>query len=107
MQYANFVNLIIYMPFISAVNGGSRNCNEGGQPDIEQCCTEDRPCDEGQGDCDHYRDCKGLLVCGVNNCDQSKFNWTDADCCESGKEILFLTVINVARIFIDIQISFQ
>ena len=68
------------------MNKGDRDCNEGGRSEIEECCTEDSPCDEGQGDCDQDHDCKDNLVCGKNNCDQSKFSWTNADCCKiSGK----------------------
>ena len=37
-------------------------------PGANSCCTEDNPCDEGEGDCDSDSDCKGSLECGSNNC---------------------------------------
>ena len=41
-------------------------------------------CIEGEGDCDSDADCKGDLVCGVDNCDRNNpgFDATD-DCCQA------------------------
>ena len=49
-------------------------------PGANSCCTEDNPCDEGEGDCDSDADCKSGLVCGQDNCVGSSFDSTD-DCC--------------------------
>ena len=44
------------------------------------CCEPETPCDVGEGDCDEDRDCKGLLICGVDNCP-----WGGNDnCCMKG-----------------------
>ena len=32
------------------------------------CCTSERPCDLGEGDCDFDSHCRGALVCGSANC---------------------------------------
>lgn len=42
-------------------------------------CTPNFPCGDGEGDCDTSADCKGNLVCGVNNCGASHDPL--ADCC--------------------------
>jgi len=42
------------------------------------CCTDDNPCDKGDGDCDYDSQCARDLVCGNSNC---KFPGDD-DCCE-------------------------
>ena len=46
------------------------------------CCTQDNPCQEGEGDCEEDVDCMGTLVCGNNNCKAfgSFFHEKD-DCC--------------------------
>ena len=50
------------------------------------CCTEDMPCPEGDGDCDSDDQCVGELRCGQNNCAAEghlKANFTEkSDCCE-------------------------
>ena len=50
------------------------------------CCTVDRPCGVGEGDCDDHvngTDCQAGLICGVQNChlymDAAPL---EADCCE-------------------------
>ena len=57
-------------------------CNGGTKKQMGQCCIENGPCRVGQGDCDRDSECGGNLVCGQNNCDQAKFFWYSADCCE-------------------------
>ena len=31
-------------------------------------CSQDSPCNDGEGDCDNDGECEGLLVCGNDNC---------------------------------------
>jgi len=57
-----------------------------------RCCTPEKPCDEGEGDCDGPGDgglndghtgCKGDLECGSNNCKQfGSFYHEKDDCCQ-------------------------
>ena len=42
-------------------------------------CTVDSPCIFDEGDCDEDSDCKGSLVCGINNCGPS--GPRGMDCC--------------------------
>merc|ERR1719495_2334895 len=49
---------------------------EGG----DSCCTLDKPCFEGEGDCDEDSECRGNLRCGTDNCYGEGFDDTD-DCC--------------------------
>jgi len=49
---------------------------EGG----DSCCTLDKPCFEGEGDCDEDSECRGSLRCGTDNCYGEGFDDTD-DCC--------------------------
>ena len=44
------------------------------------CCTEENPCTEGDGDCDNHDQCSGSLVCGNDNCVGYGFDGSD-DCC--------------------------
>ena len=54
-------------------------------------CSRQFPCGSGEGDCDTDLDCKGYLICGVNNCvkefplNGTIWNWYD-DCC-TGKHL--------------------
>ena len=41
-------------------------------------CSQDSPCNEGEGDCDQHVDCKGILMCGNDNCLSGP---TEMDCC--------------------------
>ena len=46
------------------------------------CCTEDDPCDVGEGDCDTDSQCQSNLKCGKDNCKEFDSNWPfDFDCC--------------------------
>ena len=65
-------------------------CN--GYPETDwYCCSEDKPCNIGEGDCDTDNDCMNDLICGntgddSNNC-KIQFPYTGsswiktADCC--------------------------
>ena len=57
-------------------------CHKQCQPphDDWDCCTEECPCREGEGDCDEDSHCQGDLVCGTNNCVLD--GDPEADCCE-------------------------
>lgn len=51
------------------------------------CCTKEKPCDVGEGDCDTNEQCRGQLVCGSNNCPKDGFNWNYGDdCCFNFEE---------------------
>ena len=56
------------------------------------CCTEDYPCGEGYGDCDHDAHCLDGLVCGKDNCKSlpgPKYSFSSwMDCCESKYDII-------------------
>ena len=46
------------------------------------CCTRERPCGLGEGDCDRDSDCRGGLKCGYGNCARFRpDNYHRADCC--------------------------
>ena len=55
---------------------------QGRNVDVGRCCTDDAPCDEGEGDCDEDSHCGQGLMCGNNNCKQfgDIFHPKD-DCC--------------------------
>ena len=40
------------------------------------CCTDEKPCDVGEGDCDSDSECMDGLTCGDDNCP-----WGDGDDC--------------------------
>ena len=63
---------------------GNYTCEAGFHSDIEECCSSTNQCGEGQGDCDADSECLGSLVCGINNCDPSRFPSSNTDCCEKG-----------------------
>merc|ERR1712038_1610548 len=55
---------------------GGRNIDEG------LCCSQETPCDLGEGDCESDNDCQGDLVCGNNNCKQfAAYYHKKDDCC--------------------------
>jgi len=59
-------------------------CN-GGEGTAD-CCTSDKPCDLGGGDCDNDDECAGDLVCGYNNCkDFHTGAASKNDCCKDPK----------------------
>ena len=50
-------------------------------------CTEERPCDVGEGDCDRDAECVGTAVCGRNNCND-EFGTdvsSNMDCCRENR----------------------
>ena len=50
------------------------------------CCTPERPCRIGEGDCDSDDDCGFGLKCGDSNCAQFRpDNYAKADCCYNPK----------------------
>ena len=60
-------------------------CNGVPKTDMN-CCTRNKPCNIGGGDCDSDYDCAGNLKCGLNNCaadfSSPGSNWKlNADCC--------------------------
>ena len=64
----------------------NRHCN--GHPITDMnCCSAERPCSIGEGDCDYDRDCQRGLKCGFDNCyvdfaTPYGYNWEImADCC--------------------------
>lgn len=56
---------------------GKGRCN--GETD-NGCCTKDTPCEVAEGDCDYHNQCKGDLLCGMDNCAWGG-TW---DCCYEG-----------------------
>ena len=49
----------------------------------DSCCTADKPCGVGEGDCDSDDDCSGDLKCGTDNCGAGFDNLEKgSDCCE-------------------------
>ena len=60
------------------------NCNGGSKEEVHNCCTKEKPCGIGQGDCKKDDECEEDLVCGDDNCDE-KFLWDGADCCTKKK----------------------
>merc|ERR1739842_103154 len=64
--------------------------------DGRRCCTPERPCGYGEGDCDGplehgfndgHRGCQGDLVCGSNNCKNfGAYYHEKDDCCERPNE---------------------
>jgi len=60
-----------------------QKCN--GEEGTGSCCTEDKPCELGGGDCDDDSECSGDLVCGYNNCRDFHPNAGPThDCCKTG-----------------------
>ena len=52
----------------------------------DSCCTPNKPCKDGEGDCDKEKDCAAGLVCGNNNCITGPLGHIggfdkDDDCC--------------------------
>ena len=72
-------NFILNLILISDSND---SCNEGPHVLIKHCCNKTNPCEEGQGDCDSFYDCKGALICGEQgSCDKTKFPSQYTECC--------------------------
>ena len=66
----------------------NKNCNPNtsGFKYKGECCTKEKPCGLGEGDCDKDEDCIGELVCRdkKNSCINDLFS-KEADCCELPK----------------------
>ena len=64
----------------------NKSCDWSGIGDKNtwSCCSIENPCDENDGDCDSSAECKGELLCGLNNCNDinnaTHFDGS-ADCC--------------------------
>ena len=73
-------------PFIYSYAG---NCDVWDGHDWE-CCSANRKCGLGEGDCDSDDQCKGDLVCGTDNC-SAFISGADqeADCCVKPGSIFF------------------
>ena len=56
-------------------------CYGGDESKLESCCTENFPCEIGEGDCDSDSECAGNLTCGEDNCGPG-FSWSSSDCCQ-------------------------
>ena len=70
-----FILIIDINVYCISYDKGIRKCNgDGDEEDIEHCCSEENPCNEGEGDCDISSDCKEDLVCGTDNCDPDKYS---------------------------------
>ena len=66
---------------------GNSLCEFGSHFQIQECCSASNQCGEGQGDCDKDSECLGNLVCGRDNCDESKFPNDETDCCRKGNSV--------------------
>jgi len=53
----------------------------GTYDNTNSCCTQQNPCNKGEGDCDNDHDCKGHLVCGDDNCFHNLGFPGWGDCC--------------------------
>ena len=48
----------------------------------DDCCSQGRKCNEGEGDCDGDNNCMPGLRCGTENCRiKSGYYWDDEDDC--------------------------
>ena len=82
--HMNCVNSTISDCCTQPCNNGS-DCAISGECNTEnnQCylwpeCSQDSPCADGEGDCDHHTDCEGTLLCGYDNCASGP---KGMDCC--------------------------
>ena len=65
------------------------------------CCTVEKPCEEGEGDCDFNNQCAEGLICGVANCIGPEYP-LNADCCEpSGRIVLGPPVTKLGQFGLD------
>ena len=63
---------------------GNPDCNSATWSGYDwSCCTVDKPCGIGEGDCDYNNECTGDLVCGHNSYCGSEFP-SGSDCCVLG-----------------------
>ena len=61
----------------------NQQCGEGA-PSSNNCCTPDKPCDVGMGNCNGNDDCVGNLICGDKNCGTGFLK--DDNCCEVNED---------------------
>ena len=79
---------------------GDPRC-QGRNLDKEKCCTEEHPCQEGEGDCDNNDECKDDLVCGDNNCKQfGDFYHEKDDCCVENNINKTMSITGLNKIFL-------
>ena len=62
----------------------NQECGEGASSS-NNCCTPDKPCDVGMGNCNSIEDCVGSLICGDKNCGTAFTK--DDNCCEVNKNL--------------------
>merc|ERR1712106_921479 len=69
-------------PFIPLEPPQGQRCS-GRNYQGRRCCTPEKPCGEGEGDCDGHDGCQGDLICGSSNCKQFGHYYHEKDdCCE-------------------------
>ena len=56
------------------------------------CCTEKKPCDVGDGNCNNNNQCRGSLVCGKHNCGGAPFGKTDNCCMKEGTVLVLCSL---------------
>ena len=56
------------------------------------CCTAEKPCGIGQGNCEHNNQCAGNLVCGKGLGSCGPGFPTNARCCEKGTCIFIFSI---------------
>ena len=62
----------------------NQECGEGASSS-SNCCTPDKPCDVGMGNCNSNEDCVGSLICGDKNCGTAFLK--DDNCCEVNENL--------------------
>ena len=67
-------------------NTESNGCRQDSYSTDWLKCSQDSPCNDGEGDCDNDGECEGSLVCGNNKCLNGP---STMDCC-IGKLVVFL-----------------
>ena len=82
--FPNFISECLPTECIHVLEYDTKYCDASGYS--SSCCTPEKPCEIGKGDCDVDGDCIGDLLCGVNNCGNG---FPDkADCCKAAPGII-------------------